>query len=55
MRACDFAHEVHAGIGVVREYGLTLHTRMSRSLYHCLGAPRVHRTRLESVLGLAPA
>lgn len=55
MRACDFAHEVHAGIGVVREYGLTLHTRMSRSLYHCLGAPGLHRKRLETVLGLAPA
>ena len=55
MRACDFAHEVHAGIGVVREYGLTLHTKMSRSLYHCLGAPSVHRKRLESVLGLVPA
>ncbi|MBI3919223.1 MAG: acyl-CoA/acyl-ACP dehydrogenase [Betaproteobacteria bacterium] len=55
MRACDFAHEVHAGIGVVREYGLTLHTRMSRSLYHCLGAPRLHRKRLETALGLAPA
>jgi alkylation response protein AidB-like acyl-CoA dehydrogenase len=55
MRACDFAHEVHAGIGVVREYGLTLHTRMSRSLYHCLGAPRVHRQRLESALNLVPA
>jgi alkylation response protein AidB-like acyl-CoA dehydrogenase len=55
MRACDFAHEVHAGIGVVREYGLTLHTRMSRSLYHCLGAPRLHRERLERVLDLVPA
>ncbi|MGZ5223883.1 MAG: acyl-CoA dehydrogenase family protein [Burkholderiales bacterium] len=55
MRACDFAHEVHAGIGVVREYGLTLHTKMSRSLYHCLGAPKVHRKRLESVLDLVPA
>ena len=55
MRACDFAHEVHAGIGVVREYGLTLHTKMSRSLYHCLGAPKLHRKRLESVLGLMPA
>ncbi|MES2564724.1 MAG: acyl-CoA dehydrogenase family protein [Pseudomonadota bacterium] len=55
MRACDFAHEVHAGIGVVREYGLTLHTKMSRSLYHCLGAPSVHRKRLESVLGLVAA
>ena len=55
MRACDFAHEVHAGIGVVREYGLTLHTKMSRSLYHCLGAPGLHRKRLESALGLASA
>ena len=54
MRACDFAHEVHAGIGVMREYGLTLHTKMSRSLYHCLGAPKVHRKRLESVLELVP-
>jgi alkylation response protein AidB-like acyl-CoA dehydrogenase len=55
LRACDYAHEVHAGIGVVREYGLTLHTKMSRSLYHCLGAPKVHRRRLEHVLGLVPA
>lgn len=55
LRACDYAHEVHAGIGVVREYGLTLHTKMSRSLYHCLGAPALHRKRLESVLGLAAA
>jgi len=55
MGACDFAHEVHAGIGVVREYGLTLHTKMSRTLYHCLGAPAFHRKRLETVLRFAPA
>jgi alkylation response protein AidB-like acyl-CoA dehydrogenase len=55
MRACDFGHEVHAGIGVVREYGLTLHTKMSRSLYHCLGAPRHHRECLERALALVPA
>ena len=55
MRACDFAHEVHAGIGVVREYGLTLHTKMSRSLYHCLGAPKVHRRKLKTALGLLAA
>jgi alkylation response protein AidB-like acyl-CoA dehydrogenase len=52
LRACDFAHEVHAGIGVVREYGLTLHTKMSRTLYHCLGAPKTHRKHLEKALGL---
>ena len=55
MHACDYAHEVHAGIGVSREYGLTLHTKLSRSLYHCLGAPRLHRKKLESVLGLVAA
>lgn len=54
LRACDFAHEVHAGMGVIREYGLTLHTKMSRTLYHCLGAPKLHRKRLESVLDLVP-
>ena len=52
MRACDFAHEVHAGIGVMREYGLTLHSKMSRSLYHCLGSPKLHRRKLEHALGL---
>ena len=55
MRACDYAHEVHAGMGVVREYGLTLHTKMSRSLYHCLGAPKAHRKQLETALGLVAA
>lgn len=55
LRACDFTHEVHAGIGVMREYGLTLHTKMSRSLYHCLGAPKYHRKRMEGALGLLPA
>jgi alkylation response protein AidB-like acyl-CoA dehydrogenase len=55
MRACDFAHEVHAGIGVMREYGLTLHTKASRSLYHCLGSPKLHRRRLEHALGLVSA
>jgi alkylation response protein AidB-like acyl-CoA dehydrogenase len=55
MHACDYAHEVHAGIGVSREYGLTLHTKMSRSLYHCLGAPKAHRKMLENVMGLVAA
>lgn len=55
LRACDYAHEVHAGIGVMREYGLTLHTKMSRSLYNFLGAPKYHRKRMEGELGLAPA
>lgn len=52
MTATDMAHEVHAGMGVLREYGLTLHTKMSRSLYHTLGSPRQHRRLLEHALKL---
>ena len=52
--ACNAAHDVHAGVGIVREYGLTLHTRMSRTLYHHLGSPRYHRRRLAGALGLQP-
>lgn len=55
MTATDMAHEVHAGMGVLREYGLTLHTKMSRSLYHTLGSPSLHRKRLEGALALTPA
>jgi alkylation response protein AidB-like acyl-CoA dehydrogenase len=49
---CNSAHDVHAGIGIVREYGLTLHTKMSRTLYHYLGAPRYHRKKLAQALAL---
>jgi len=49
-QACNAAHEVHAGIGVSREYGLTLHTRMSRTLYQYLGDPAYHKRRLADVL-----
>lgn len=50
--ACNAAHDVHAGVGIMREYGLTLHTKMSRTLYHFLGGPRHHRRRLAAALGL---
>ena len=49
-QGCNHSHEVHAGIGVVREYGLTLHTRMSRTLYHYLGDPRYHRRKIGDAL-----
>ena len=51
-QACNGAHEVHAGVGVMRDYGLTLHTRMSRTLYHYLGDPSYHRRRLAATLNL---
>ena len=49
-QACNYAHEVHAGVGVMREYGLTLHTKMSRTLYHYLGSPRDHKKILAETL-----
>ena len=51
-QACNYAHEVHAGVGVMTEYGLTLHTKMSRTVYHFLGDPRYHKRRLADVLEL---
>ena len=51
-QACNYAHEVHAGVGSMTEYGLTLHTAASRTLYHYLGDPRYHRRRLADALGL---
>ena len=51
-QSCNAAHEVHAGLGIMREYGLTLHTQMSRTLYHYLGDPTHHKARLVAELGL---
>ena len=51
-QACNGAHEVHAGLGVMREYGLTLHTKMSRTLYHLLGDPLFHRRLMVDTLDL---
>ena len=51
-QACNYAHEVHAGVGSMTEYGLTLHTAASRTLYHYLGDPRFHRRRLAEALGI---
>jgi alkylation response protein AidB-like acyl-CoA dehydrogenase len=51
-QACLHAHEVHAGTGATMEYGLVLHTRMSRTLLDCLGGPDFHRQRLADALEL---
>ncbi len=50
--ACNYAHEVHAGVGSMTEYGLTLHTAASRTLYHFLGDPKQHKRELSAALGL---
>ncbi|MGQ4809826.1 Acryloyl-CoA reductase (NADH) [Candidatus Entotheonellaceae bacterium PAL068K] len=51
LKVCDAGHEVHAGVGVIREYGLTLHTQRSRALYHYLGDARYHRRCLADAMG----
>ncbi len=52
VKACDAAHEVLAGIGIDKGYGLTLHTQMSRTLYSYLGDPKDHKRKLGDALGL---
>lgn len=49
--ACNYAHEVHAGLGADLKYGLAKHTYLSRSLYHFLGEPRWHRKLMTRELG----
>ncbi|UCG84122.1 MAG: acyl-CoA/acyl-ACP dehydrogenase [Dehalococcoidia bacterium] len=51
-RACQSAHDVHAGAGVMKEYPLHIYTRQSCSLYHYLGDPVFHRKRLARLLEL---
>lgn len=50
VEATNYAHEVHAGVGVMREYGLSLYTQLSRSLYHSLGDPKYHRRKLADLI-----
>ncbi len=51
LRVCAGGHEVHAGVGVISEYGLTLHTQRSRTLYHLLGDAKLHRRRMTDAFG----
>jgi len=50
MEACNAAHEVHAGIGSLHEYGLTPHTQLARTLFNYLGDPKWHKRRMADVL-----
>ncbi len=50
--ACLHAHEVCAGTGTTIEFGLVLHTRISRTLMDYLGGPSFHRQRLADILEL---
>ena len=51
-RATFHSHEVHAGVGISREYPLFLYTKKARTLYNYLGDPRHHRELLAQALDL---
>ncbi len=50
FEAANAAHEVHAAIGSDPRYGLTLYTRISRTLYELLGPPGWQRRRMADAL-----
>ncbi len=51
-RGTFHAHEVHAGMGISREYPLYLYTKKARTLYHYLGDPAFHHNRIADELDL---
>ena len=51
-RACDAAHDVHAGIGVDLEYGLTHYTVRARTFEHYLGSAVYHKARMARLMSL---
>ena len=46
------SQEVHAGVGIMKEYGLYQYQKMARTLYSYLGDPAYHRKRLAKMLEL---
>ena len=48
--AANAAHEVHAAIGSDPRFGLTLYTRISRTMYELLGPPGWQRRRMADAL-----
>ncbi len=50
FEAANAAHEVHAAIGSDPRYGLTLYTRISRTMYEVLGPPGWQRRQMADAL-----
>ena len=50
LEAANAAHEVHAAIGSDPRFGLTLYTRMSRTMYELLGPPGWQRRQMADAL-----
>jgi alkylation response protein AidB-like acyl-CoA dehydrogenase len=53
IEAANAAHEVHAAIGSDPKFGLTLYTRLSRSMYELLGPPDWQRRQMADALDWA--
>jgi alkylation response protein AidB-like acyl-CoA dehydrogenase len=51
ITCADAAHKVHGGLGMDPDFGITLFTQQSRSLYSYLGDPRWHKRRMGDALG----
>ena len=49
---CHLAHEVHAGIGVKKDYPLYLYSKKAKTLYSYLGDSTYHRRRVAQLLGM---
>ena len=54
-KACDGSHDVHAGIGVDLDFGLTHYTVRSRTYQQYLGDATYHKKRVAEKLKLAEA
>jgi alkylation response protein AidB-like acyl-CoA dehydrogenase len=50
IEAANAAHEVHAAIGSDPQFGLTLYTRISRTMYELLGPPDWQRRQMADAL-----
>ena len=50
IEAANAAHEVHAAIGSDPTFGLTLYTRISRSMYELLGNPDWQRRQMAEAM-----
>jgi alkylation response protein AidB-like acyl-CoA dehydrogenase len=52
-KACDASHNVHAGIGVDLDFGLTHYTVRSRTFQHYLGDAIFHRARMAKLMSVS--
>jgi hypothetical protein len=49
-KACDATHNVHAGIGVDLEFGLTHYTKRARTFQQYLGDAIFHKQRMAQLI-----